>query len=314
MEPADLSARPLGLAEVVDRSVALGLRHFRPLFLAMLLVQAPALLAVRELSGASELILAVADPTRAAEALGRTILGVAWITLALLALQLVATGAAAAIVGGSLDPRPHPARPGFLRTAWAVASAAALQLLALAAAPLFAALPGAILAERASSLPALLAGVGAAALGAVLAFLLVTLRLVLAPVAAALEGRAGAGALIRSWRLMAPPPRARLLERPDVRASLVLLATFLLALSVSGLGGLPRLFALRAQGGANGLAMLGAHLPLGLELALSLLEAVAGAAVQPFSMVAVAVLYADRRARAEGLDLEAWAERLESAP
>jgi hypothetical protein len=314
MAPADLSARPLGLAEVVDRSVALGLRHFRPLFLAMLLVQAPALLAARELSGATELFLAVADPTRAAEVMERVVASVLWIPAALLALQLLATGAAAAIVGESLDPRPHPVRPGRLRAAWAVLCTSALQMMVLALAPLVAAVPGVWLAERATSLPVLLAGVGAATLAAVVAFLFVTLRLVLAPVAAALEGRSGPGALLRSWRLMAPPTGARFLERPGVRASLVLLATFILALSVSGLAGLPRLFALRAMGGASGLSMLGAHLPLGLELALSLLEAVAGAAVQPFSLVAVAVLYADRRARAEGLDLEAWAERLEEAP
>ncbi len=219
-----------------------------------------------------------------------------------------------AIVGPTLDPRAGACRPGRLRAAWAVGSASLLQLAALVLAPLAGALPGAWLALRATALPTLVAGIAAAVLGALMAFLVLTLRLVLAPAVAALEGRAGAGALRRSWRLMAPPPGARLAERPGVRASLVLLATFVLALSVSGLAGLPRLLALRAQGGPGGLALLGAQLPLGLELLVSLLEALAGAAVQPFSMVAVAVLYGDRRARAEGLDLEAWAERLEAGP
>jgi hypothetical protein len=312
MAPADLSARPLGLAEVVDRSIALGLRHFRPLFLAMLLAQVPALLAARELSGAVELLSAAADPSRATQVLAQAIRGFAWLSAALLGLQLLATGAAAAIVGRTLDPRQAAPRPGRLRAAWAVASASLLQLAALVAAPLLGALPGAWLASRASALPTLVAGIAAAVLGALVAFLFLTLRLVLAPAAAALEGRAGAGALLRSWRLMAPPPGARLAERPGVRASLVLLAIFLLALSVSALAGLPRLLALRAQGGPGGLTLLGAHLPLGLELLVSLLEALVGAAVQPFSMVAVAVLYADRRARAEGIDLDAWAERLEA--
>jgi hypothetical protein len=81
---------------------------------------------------------------------------------------------------------------------------------------------------------------------------------------------------------------------------------------VSALAGLPRFIALRLHSGTEGLSVFfGAHLPVGVELGLSLFEAIVGAAIQPFSLVAVAVLYADRRARAEGIDLEAWAERLE---
>jgi hypothetical protein len=111
---------------------------------------------------------------------------------------------------------------------------------------------------------------------------------------------------------MAPRPGAPFLERPGVRASLVLFATLVLALAVNGLAGIPRLVALRLQAGPGGLTLLGAHLPLGVELVVSLLEAVAGAALQPFSLVAVAVFYFDRRARTEALDLEIWAERLEA--
>jgi len=43
----DLSIRPLGVGGMIDRAVALTLRHFRPLFVAMLLVQAPAFLLLR---------------------------------------------------------------------------------------------------------------------------------------------------------------------------------------------------------------------------------------------------------------------------
>ena len=42
-------------------------------------------------------------------------------------------------------------------------------------------------------------------------------------------------------------------------------------------------------------------------------SAVAAAAVQPFSLVAVVIFYFDRRARTEGLDLEIWADRLQGA-
>lgn len=312
MAQADLSARPLGLAEVVDRSIALGLRHFRPLFFAMLLLQVPALLAARELSSASELLTAFSDPDRPARAVEREAGRLSTIAAALVALQLAATGVAATVVGPSLDPRRRRARPSKLRASFAIASATLLEMLVLALAPLLGALPGAALAYRGTSLAILLVGTAAAALGGLLLFLLVTLRLVLTPVVAALEGRPFASALLRSWRLMSPRAGAPVMERPGVRASLVLLATFLLALSVSTLAGLPRFIALRIHSGAEGLSLFfGAHLPVGLELGLSLFEAVVGAAIQPFSMVAVAVLYADRRARVEGIDLEAWAERLE---
>ncbi len=123
------------------------------------------------------------------------------------------------------------------------------------------------------------------------------------------EGRAGLAALVRSSRLMSPRPGARFWERPGVRASLVLLAMLVLALAVNALAGLPRLVALRLTGG-GGLEAMAAHLPLALELPLTLVEAVASAAVQPFSLVAVVVLYFDRRARTEALDLDAWAGRL----
>ncbi len=157
-----------------------------------------------------------------------------------------------------------------------------------------------------------MAGAVGALVGSVGLFLVVTLRTLLAPVVAAVEGRAGPGALARSFRLMAPRPGTPFLERPGVRASLVLLAALVLALAVNGLVALPRFVALRLQSGPGGLALLGAHLPLGVEIVVSLLEAVAGAALQPFSLVAVTVFYFDRRARTEALDLEIWAERLEA--
>jgi hypothetical protein len=76
--------------------------------------------------------------------------------------------------------------------------------------------------------------------------------------------------------------------------------------------GLPRALAARATGG-GALGLLPGALPLWLEIALGLVEAAASAALQPFSLVAVAVFYFDRRARTEGLDLERWARRLGEA-
>jgi hypothetical protein len=308
---ADLSIRPLGLAEVIDRSIAVGLRHFRALFLAMLIVQAPALFLARELSGLVELLGAVSEPDRAGPLLAGALARLAWLFVSLAALQLVATAAAAAIVRPTLDPR-RGERPSGRRVVAAIAGASVLQLVLLSAAPAAGALPGVLLALRAQGPATAVTGAVGALVGGVGLFLVVTLRTLLTPVVAAVEGRAGPGALARSFRLMAPRPGTSLLERPGVRASLVLLAALILALAVNGLAALPRLVALRLQSGPGGLALLGAHLPLGAEILVSLLEAVAGAALQPFSLVAVAVFYFDRRARTEALDLEIWAERLEA--
>ena len=66
----DLGIRPLALGEVVDRSVALTRRHFRALFLAMLVVEAPAVALARvESARMSELLGSLGDPERAAVAL-----------------------------------------------------------------------------------------------------------------------------------------------------------------------------------------------------------------------------------------------------
>jgi hypothetical protein len=310
MAPGALGARPLGLGEVVDRAIALTLRRFPPLFAAMLVVEAPVLaLARAQGSRAGELLGVARDPERAAALLPGVAAGLGVMLVALLGLQLVATAVAAAIVAPELDPRPVTSPP-LARRAGAIAVAAVLHLGALLAAPALAAAPALFLATRAEGLAARLAGVGLAIVVALVAFVVVLLRLVLAPAAAAVEGL-GPGALLRSARLMSPTPGARLLDRPGVRASLVLLATFLLALAVNGLAGLPRAIAARAFAAPGPLGWLGAALPLPVELGLSVLEAIAAASIQPFSLVAVAVLYFERRARLEGLDVELWAARLE---
>jgi hypothetical protein len=313
MGAPDLTARPLGLAEIIDRSIALGLRHFRPLFVAMLLVQAPAVLLARELPG-PELLAAIGDPAHAPELLAQASRGLAIAFLTLLALQLLATAAAASIVAPSLDPRRAVRRPTRAATLAAVSTSAGLQVLLLAAAPVAGALPGLALSIRATSVATAIIGAAGALVGGLGLFLVAMLRLMLVPAVAAVEGRGGLAALARSSRLMSPLPGSRLVDRPGVRASLVLLGMFVLAVAVNALVGIPRLIALRARGGEGGLALLGAHLPLPLEIAVSAFEAVGGAALQPFSLVAVVVFYFDRRARREGLDLELWAERLEDRP
>jgi hypothetical protein len=297
--------------------VGLSVRHFRALFLAMLALQAPAVGLARFQARSLRDLLAVAgDPALAGPLLPGLLRAALGVLAALVTLQLLATSLVAAVVAPSLAPPPAlDPRPGPLRLAWAVLSATAFQVVALAAAPALGALPGIALTFRAlqgGTVATLAAGLVAAVAGAAIAGLLALLRLILAPCAAAVEGRPGVAALIRSSRLMAPARGVRLLERPALRASLVLLASFLLAAAVSGVAGLPRVIAARLQPDPTLALTMG--LPLGLELAVTLVEALVGAALQPFSLAVVVVFYFDRRARAEGLDLEVWANGREAAP
>jgi hypothetical protein len=307
----DLAIRPLGLGEIIDRAVALTVRHFRPLFLWMVVLQAPAIALSRvQLAQTGELLANLGDSAAALEglkSLSRTSL---WVVALLLILQSIATAVCAAVVAPTLAPGPAPGPPRGARFA-ALGSAAVASLLLLVAATALAALPGLLVLARAKSAAAFALGLALFVGGVGLAWLLTTLRVLLAPIAAALEGRPHFAAVGRSFGLMRSTPGLRFVERPAVRASLVLLATFVIALAVSAVVGVPRGVAGRTGGGA---AFLTAVLPLWAEIALGLFETAASAALQPFSLVAVAVLYFDRRARREGLDLERFAAEVEASP
>lgn len=313
MPPArDLSIRPLGLGEVIDRSIAVTRRHFRPLFAAMLAVEAPALALGRlQQARSADLLSSLGEAGRSPAALSSAGTFFGGLLLVLLFLQLAATAVATAVVAPSLDPSSPPG-PSRARRALAVATASLAQVLVLLAAPALGAAPGLLLVVRAEGQVTAVVGVVAAVAGGLALFLVALLRLVLVPAVAAVEGRGALAALLRSGRLMAPVRGGRFLDRPGLRASLVLLATFLLALAANGAAGLPRAIAAKLAGTVGPLGLFGATLPLPLEVAVSVFEAAATAALQPFSLVAVAVLYFDRRARTEALDVEIWAARLEA--
>lgn len=329
----DLTIRPLGVGAIIDRAVVVTLRHFGPLFVAMLLVQAPAFALVRLTSArAGDLLALLADPQAAvAHATGLAPLA-ALVGASLVLLQFLSTAAVSAVVAGSLAglgpgaglvgpvpgsgpvPGTSPTSPmPASRRLGAAFSAAACQLLVLAVAPLLGALPGLWLVLRSGSEATLITGLFGGLAGAVVLFLVTLLRTVLAPAVAAVEGLGGLAALRRSSRLMAPRPGQPLLERPGLRASVLLLTTFVLALAVNGLASLPRLMAAQLAGGGP-MGLLPGALPSWIELTLALFETGAGAALQPFSLAAVAVFYFERRARLEGLDVALWIERLHSDP
>ena len=311
MRPAasnrDLAIRPLGLGEIIDRAIALTVRHFGVLFLWMLPFQAPAIAASRlQLAGAGEVLASFDDAAAALASLKGLALASLWEVGALFLLQVAASAACAAIVAPSLGAIVAPG--GALRRAATVASAALASLALFLTVPLLGALPGLLLLARARSLAAWIAALALFLGGAGVAFLRVVLWTLLVPSVAAVEGRPHFAAVRRSMALMRSTPGLPWTARPALRASLVLLATFAIALAVSLVVGVPRGIAGRLAGGS---ALLPAALSPWAEIPLGLFETIASAALQPFSLVAVSVLYLDRRARREGLDLERFAAELE---
>jgi hypothetical protein len=308
----ELAIRPLGLGEIIDRTVALTRRHFRPLFLWMLLLQAPAVAASRiQLASTSELLANFGDAAAALAALKELSRTSLWILAALFFLQMAATALCAAVVAPSLAAGAGVEPPGTPRRATAVATAALATLLVFVVVPGLAALPGLFLLSRATSTAAWVGALALFVVGAAVGFLVTVLRTLLVPVVAVMEGRQHFAAIRRSASLMASTPGLPLLERPAVRASLVLFATFAIALAVNLIVGVPRGIIGRPVGGS---AFLPEVMPLWAEIPLGLFETVASAALQPFSLVAVVVLYFDRRARREGLDLERFAAQIEVEP
>lgn len=304
----DLAIRPLGLGEIIDRAVALSVRHFRPLFLWMLLIQAPSMAASRlQLAGVGEVLANFGDAEASLEslkALGRTSL---WIVGVLFLLQVAASAICAAIVAPSLGVTVGPASAPRRVATVATAALASLALFALL--PAAGAVPGLLLLSQAEGA---VAWAGALALllgGAGIALLFTVLWTLLVPAVAAIEGRPHFAAVRRSVALMRSTPGLPYLERPALRASLVLFATFAIALAVNLIVGVPRGIIGRLSGGS---ALLPAPLSPWAELPLGIFETVATAALQPFSLVAVTVLYFDRRARREGLDLERFAAEVEA--
>jgi hypothetical protein len=305
----ELAIRPLGLGEIIDRSVGLTVRHFRPLFLWMLLIQAPAVAASRlQLAGLGEVIAHLGDAAAAAESLKALSRTSAWVVAVAFLLQLLATATCALVVAPSLLGRAGGVAPSPARRATAIATAALASLAVFLVVPTAGALPGLVMLSRARSGLEVIAAVLLFAAGGTIALLFTVLRTLLVPAVAAVEGRPHLAALRRSFDLMRGSPGLPLVERPSLRASLLLLATFAIAIAVNVVVGVPRGVLGRLAGGS---ALLPASLPLWAELPLSAFEAAASAALQPFSLVAVVVLYFDRRARREGLDLESFAAEVE---
>jgi hypothetical protein len=304
----DLRIRPLGIGEALDRAVALHRRHFRELFLAALALELPLFVAARLQASALGELAAGADPARWAAA-AHLLPPLAGLALLMLVGQFLLTSAATFLVAPSAAGPEVAPRPPAGRVARAALGAALAGAAATLHAPALGALPGALLALRSGSPAGQVLGAIAAVAGGGLALLWALLAFLLAPAAAAVEGVGGLRSLWRSLRLMRPAPGTPLAERPSLRASLVLLAALAITMAANTLAGLPRAAALLVAGAGSP----GARLPLLAEVVVGGIEIAAISALRPFGLVALAVLYFDRRARREGLDLEGWARSLAGA-
>lgn len=301
----NLEIGPLGIGEALDRAAALHRRHFRDLFLATLALELPLFVLARLQAGRAGDLLATADPARWAEASG-LLLPLAGLALVMLLCQFLLSSAAAFLVAPSAAGAPLSPGASPLRRTLGSLGAAGMSAAAMLLAPALGALPGALLAVRSASPAGQVAGVAAAVLGGGLALLWAILAFLVAPAAAAVEGLSGPRALWRSLRLMRPAPGTPLGQRPGLRASIVLFAALAITIAANTVAGLPRAVALLALGASSPAA----RLPLPAEVVVGGMEIAAMAALRPFGLVALAVIYFDRRARREGLDLERWASRL----
>src|SRR6266545_2906431 len=180
-EKRDLTIRPLGLGETLDRAVALHRRHFGALFLVTLAVEVPLFLVARsQLGRAGDLLLAASPAILREGALADLLPPMAATLLLLLLGQLLLSAAAARIVAPSATGAALPAGPPLGRGLLAAFTASVASLLALLALPAAGAAPGALLAWRAAAPATRALGALAALLGGGLAFLWAALAFLLA--------------------------------------------------------------------------------------------------------------------------------------
>jgi hypothetical protein len=294
--PGIVPLRPLGVGELLDGAFTAIRRYPK----ATLGLAACVMLAVQVVEVATQYwLLAGITPPRSgtlADAADYTArVGTAAIlnVLVVLLATLVLTGLVTAVIGEAVLGRPVTVsqawgrlRPVFWRLAGASALAFVLPLLV----PAVLALPGIIvLAVGGGTIGGVLLVVGLVA-GVPLMIWLYFL-LVLAPAAVVLEQQTVRGALRRSRALV---------RRSWWRVFWILLLASVIASVVSGIISLPFTFAgggLTSVGGRTSAVQLSQLVITGIGGLL------AGTIVRPFSAGVAALLYIDRRMRAEALDM-----------
>ncbi len=319
--------RPLGTTELLDEALRLYRRNFLPLFTVALAVNAPLYATTSLFQGwyLGKLRL-LQDPSFVrglaevpSEALGflALFLGGAfafgllyplfyqWL-LASLTLALGQAFHGAPIAPGATLRAVLPRLPALFFTHL-------VQLCAIGAGAFVAALPGlalALLGGRAA-----IAGLALAALSSLAAMLVLGLRWLLLGEVMVLERTWGLAALRRAAALMegklAPGP----FGGQKLRASLVLMLSWMISSALAFAAMLPRL-GLEVLFDASPFAPGSdpAGLPLWLLLPVQALELTVQTALFPFLVATTVRLYLDTRIRREGLDLELAARRRLAEP
>jgi hypothetical protein len=302
VKPGVVPLRPLGLGELLDGAVGVLRRYPRPTLGMSALVAVVAtvvnlvllLTAFRPFLDVDSAAAIESGNTEALEAaLGGAALGGLLTFVLTLLSGAVLTGILTAVVGKAVLGQPQsfgaawtqvrPALPRLIGVALALAGVAGgLVMLGIGIAVAAVALGGAVL--LALGIPLVLAG------AAVATYLYI--RLSLAPCALVLE-RVGIGtSLRRSW----------LLVKGDWwRVFGITLLTFVVALFVTLVIQVP--FELFGYGSINDLTAGADALSTRTLIASSIGSVIAATLVEPFTAGVRALLYVDRRMRAEGLDV-----------
>ncbi len=320
--------RPLGAGEILDRALQLFRAHFPHLFIVMLTFQAPMNVLFEAIFLKSAAFLRQSAGGARVPAVGEflwlmaTLLGLLFASLALyqLAVAALTSGAARAFLGERLEARaalrqgmrraPQLVGTFFVLLAWC----SFLLLLAM--------LPGAALSAAAFLAPPgrlritlFVGGLVLLVLLQVVTLLYLLLRYALVSEVVVIEKRSFLGAMRRSASLMAGRVGPSLLDNCKIRLSILYAVNFCISVSVMAVTSLPRGLVNAAYGVSpfDPERFDPALVPLWASVPVSVLGALAQAAVAPFGLLAVIVFYFDLRIRREGFDLELLASRLGGA-
>ena len=315
----ELSLRPLGTGELLDRALGICRAQFRQLFLLALGFQVamqgisklvelvayarfPALVSfshVGELPPAAQLLWALPTLT------GYFAVSVVLFQASVGAVSLGGPAStqlesfSASRCWERLRPRLGALLATLLFELVLLGAQVALGLLPVGLAALNAARDGSLDALVLLALGTLLSLLLAPAI-----FLVGFLRYLLVPSCVVVEGLSGPRAIRRSIQLMRAG-RARWTMGPKLRASLVLLVVALVVNAVTLIADAPRSLLVFSHAGGTG--------SLPLYLLAELVSLTAKTAVYPFGMVALALFYLEVRVRREGIDIALAAEGMAKA-
>ncbi|MFH1809042.1 MAG: hypothetical protein ABIJ09_09880 [Pseudomonadota bacterium] len=303
--PPWLRYHPVGVGDLMDRSLSLLRRHFGTLFALSLILQlveyAVAAWMGEGVTLSSQLLQLQQSFTDLTDR--STWGGLVLVQLAFVIGQ-VNLGVAALVTFLDVEARPLNLRavsrrllnrlPSLLWTVFVlgavyggILAAASMAVVALAGLSVaLGPIAGGLLVMAGVSVAA---GVGS----------LLLLRLALTPVVATLEPVSGVRALRRSMRLISRRQGRGWRHNNDLRMGLIFTVVMLSTWGVTALAALPGLLLAGLAGAGTG-DLAGSWLHVVLEL----LEVTGRAAVGPFGSLAMAAFYFDLRARHEGLDLQ----------